>query len=96
MGTWNVTPEQRREMITKKAYELFVKRGGKPGHELDDWLEAEKLVERELKEKNTGSTSTQAQTTSPPRPAQPTPAPSTPTPIRGSTAKVGGYKRVPG
>lgn len=31
-------------LVQKKAYELYVKRGKKPGHELDDWLEAERLV----------------------------------------------------
>ncbi len=98
MGTWNVTPEQRRELITKKAYELFVKKGSKPGHELDDWLEAEKIVDRELKEKGTPqqqasqpATPTPASTSSAPR--TPTPAPS---PIRNTPSKVGGYKRVTG
>ncbi len=91
MGTWNVTTEQRRELITKKAYELYVKRGKLPGHEMEDWLEAERLVDRELKEKS-GTQTSQVQTSPPPRPASPPPAP---TPIR-STAKVGGYKRMPG
>ena len=31
-------------LVQKKAYELYVKRGKRPGHELDDWLEAERLV----------------------------------------------------
>ena len=35
------TPEQ----IQKRAYEIFEARGGAPGHELEDWLQAE----RELK-----------------------------------------------
>ena len=48
MGASDVNPEARREMVTKKAHELYVKRGGNPGHELDDWLEAEKMVDREL------------------------------------------------
>lgn len=30
--------------IRKKAYELFEKRGRKPGHSMDDWLEAERIV----------------------------------------------------
>jgi hypothetical protein len=34
------------ETISRRAYELFQKRGREPGHELDDWLRAE----RELKE----------------------------------------------
>lgn len=32
------------EMIRKKAYELYEKRGKKPGHSMDDWLEAERIV----------------------------------------------------
>lgn len=32
------------DMIRKKAYELYEKRGKKPGHSLDDWLEAERIV----------------------------------------------------
>lgn len=31
-------------MVQKKAYELYVKRGKRPGHEMDDWLEAERLI----------------------------------------------------
>jgi len=27
--------------IAKRAYELYLQRGSGPGHELDDWLEAE-------------------------------------------------------
>ncbi len=33
-----------RERIAGKAYELFQERGGTHGHDLDDWLEAERLV----------------------------------------------------
>ena len=29
------------EAIAKRAYELYLQRGSVPGHELDDWLEAE-------------------------------------------------------
>lgn len=32
------------EMIQKKAYELYEKRGREQGKDLDDWLEAEKIV----------------------------------------------------
>jgi Protein of unknown function (DUF2934) len=34
--------------IAKKAYELFERRGGEHGHDVDDWLEAERLVVEEL------------------------------------------------
>jgi hypothetical protein len=29
------------EEIARRAYDLFIARGGQPGHELDDWLQAE-------------------------------------------------------
>ena len=32
------------EMIQKKAYEFYEKRGREPGKEVEEWLEAEKLV----------------------------------------------------
>ncbi len=44
-----MNPETRKQMITKKAQELYQKGGCKPGRELDDWLAAEKIVDRELK-----------------------------------------------
>ena len=33
------------EMIAKKAYELYEKRGCKQGFEVKDWLEAKKILE---------------------------------------------------
>ena len=33
-----------QEMIAKKAHELYEKRGGGHGSDLDDWLEAERIV----------------------------------------------------
>jgi len=33
-----------RGMIEKKAYEIYEQRGRERGKELDDWLEAEKIV----------------------------------------------------
>ena len=44
-----VSREDARELIGKKAYELFEKRGREHGHDLDDWLEAEKLVKTRKK-----------------------------------------------
>jgi hypothetical protein len=35
------------EEIAERAYEIFVARGGQPGHELDDWLQAESELLRE-------------------------------------------------
>lgn len=37
---------QLTEMIRKKAYELYEKRGKKGGHEMADWLEAERIVKQ--------------------------------------------------
>lgn len=36
------------ELVEKKAYELYEKRGRQDGHDLEDWLEAQKLVEAEM------------------------------------------------
>jgi hypothetical protein len=38
--------DKLNEMIKKKAFELYQKRGATPGREMDDWLEAEKIVRR--------------------------------------------------
>jgi hypothetical protein len=32
------------EAISKRAFELYEKRGGRHGHDLEDWLEAERLI----------------------------------------------------
>lgn len=40
----NVLSEGQREAITSRAYLLAQKRGFAPGHELDDWLEAEEQL----------------------------------------------------
>jgi len=31
-----------KEAIARRAYELFLARGGEHGHDLDDWLQAER------------------------------------------------------
>lgn len=36
--------DEINETIRKKAYELYEKRGRKPGRSMDDWLEAERIV----------------------------------------------------
>ncbi len=32
------------ELVRKRAYELFEARGHRPGHETDDWLQAENEI----------------------------------------------------
>jgi hypothetical protein len=31
----------REERISRRAYEIYLERGGGPGHDLQDWLQAE-------------------------------------------------------
>jgi hypothetical protein len=38
------TPQASSDEIAKVAFELFERRGRIAGHELDDWLEAERIV----------------------------------------------------
>jgi hypothetical protein len=38
-------PRQRAEQIAKRAYELAAERGFSPGHEVEDWLQAEREIE---------------------------------------------------
>lgn len=33
-----------QNLIREEAYRLFERRGRKPGHELDDWLQAERVI----------------------------------------------------
>ena len=36
----------RHEEIGRRAYEIYLERGEQPGRELDDWLQAERELER--------------------------------------------------
>jgi hypothetical protein len=36
----------REEEIKLRAYEIYLERGEQPGRELDDWLQAERELER--------------------------------------------------
>lgn len=38
-------PAEHVERIAQRAYELAAQRGFVPGHELDDWLQAEREIE---------------------------------------------------
>jgi len=46
----SVASQPTRDQIALRAYEIYLERGGAPGHELEDWTRAE----RELLEKNGG------------------------------------------
>lgn len=41
----------REEAIRKAAYDTYLRRGGAPGRETDDWLEAEAQVDRQRSKK---------------------------------------------
>ena len=40
--TLNVPQHPETEAVARRAYELFEERGFEHGHDLDDWLEAER------------------------------------------------------
>ena len=44
----NAFADQARshEQIRLRAYQIYLERGGFPGNELDDWLQAERELER--------------------------------------------------
>ena len=48
IGESTMDDEVLRQRIAEKAYELYEKRGQSHGQDLDDWLEAERLVLGEI------------------------------------------------
>jgi hypothetical protein len=38
--------------VARRAYDLFERRGREEGHDVEDWLEAERLVKDELLQQN--------------------------------------------
>ncbi|OGF47901.1 MAG: hypothetical protein A2231_07500 [Candidatus Firestonebacteria bacterium RIFOXYA2_FULL_40_8] len=47
-----VSKEKLLKDIEKKAYELYLKRNGTHGKDLNDWLEAEKIIKKQYKIQN--------------------------------------------
>ena len=45
-----VSREEFMQLVQQKAYELYEKRGCKSGNDLEDWLNAERLVKEDLGE----------------------------------------------
>ncbi|MDD5462399.1 MAG: DUF2934 domain-containing protein [Methylococcales bacterium] len=41
--------EEFHEMIAERAYRKAEKRGFEPGHEMDDWLEAEREISNQYR-----------------------------------------------
>ena len=43
-STTSCSQKDMKDLIAKKAYDLYVKSGCKAGHDLDNWVKAEKIV----------------------------------------------------
>jgi hypothetical protein len=43
-----LTPEERHEQISRRAYELYERRGRHHGNDLRDWLQAEAELEGDV------------------------------------------------
>lgn len=43
-----VSREEFMQLVQKKAYELYERRGCTSGNDLEDWLNAERLVKKDL------------------------------------------------
>ena len=43
-----VSREEFMQLVQKKAYELYEERGCQSGNDLEDWLNAERLVKEDL------------------------------------------------
>ena len=41
--------QQMNDLIAKKAYDIYEKRGGQHGSDMQDWLEAERAVRRNMR-----------------------------------------------
>ena len=44
----SISQDQLTDMIRKKANELYEKSGKKPGRDLDNWLEAERIIKQRV------------------------------------------------
>ena len=38
----------REQAIRARAYEIYLERGGQPGHDVDDWIQAEREIESKV------------------------------------------------
>lgn len=43
-----VSREEFMQLVQKKAYEIYKKRGCQSGNDLEDWLNAERLVKEDI------------------------------------------------
>jgi hypothetical protein len=59
--------ESMKEMIEKRAYHLFLKRGGLHGYHMQDWVQAEKEIKAEVGKKGEPRPAASALKTEPPK-----------------------------
>ena len=45
VGKTSAADSPRAEEIRIRAYEIYLERGAQPGHDLDDWVQAERELE---------------------------------------------------
>lgn len=50
-------PNELRHEVAQRAYEIYELRGGWPGSEIDDWLQAEREILNALEDKDLGQLS---------------------------------------
>lgn len=44
----SIPQDKLTDMIRKKAYELYEKKGKKQGRDMDNWLEAERIIRQRV------------------------------------------------
>ena len=47
-SSMSIPQDQLTDMIRKKAYELYEKRGKKQGQDMNNWLEAERMIKQKV------------------------------------------------
>ena len=47
-SSMSIPQDQLTDMIRKKAYELYEKRGKKSGQDMNNWLEAERIIKQKI------------------------------------------------
>jgi hypothetical protein len=49
---YGVDSPEFKARVARKAFELFEHRGGDTGHDVEDWLEAERIIKEEMRRDN--------------------------------------------
>ena len=50
----SVADSSGHEEIRIRAYDIYIERGGQPGHDLEDWLQAERELEAKVRHVQAG------------------------------------------